>query len=291
MRAALWEVSPGALAALLNAGGPITKADLYTVTLLDGTVYRWSAADVAIAIAGSTWSLGPGLQRSRVTWSVGISVDTMQLTITDNVGTTINGQSLMAFIRSGGLLGAQVQVDRAFWGVGQTGPVGTLLWFVGRVGEIDSASRFDSTLIVKSPLELLDVQVPREVYQPGCLNTLFDSACGLTRAAFLVNGTVTGASIVANTTFAHGLGQAAGWFDLGVVRFTSGANAGISRTVKQHSIGSIKVLQPLPFPVAAGDAFSIYPGCDKTLATCTAKFANKARFRGHPYIPVAETVT
>jgi uncharacterized phage protein (TIGR02218 family) len=53
----------------------------------------------------------------------------------------------------------------------------------------------------------------------------------------------------------------------------------------------ITVLQPLPAAVVSGDAFEIYPGCDKTKATCENKFANLIRFRGYPFIPAPETVT
>jgi hypothetical protein len=43
--------------------------------------------------------------------------------------------------------------------------------------------------------------------------------------------------------------------------------------------------------VASGATFTVRAGCDKTQGTCTTKFSNLARFRGMPYIPVAETVT
>jgi uncharacterized phage protein (TIGR02218 family) len=291
MRTALWETAPGALAELLNARRPIERADLYTLTLTDGTVYRWSGSDIAIAGNGSTWQLGPGITRNRLKWSVGVAVDTMVVTLTDIRGTTLNGQGLMAFIAAGGLIGARLQVDVAFWaGLGAPAPTGALLWFAGRIAEVHSVTRWEASINVKSDLELLDVMVPRDVYQPGCLNTVYDPACGRSRAAFTVTGAATVGSSQARTVFGHALAQAAGWFDLGVVTFTSGANAGISRTVKQHTSAQLKVLQPLPFPVQAGDTFAVYPGCDKTVGTCMTKFNNVDRFRGHPYIPVPETV-
>lgn len=290
MRTPLWETSPGALVALLNSGAPLSLADLYTITLLDGTVYRWSGHDLPHTLDGHTWSLGPGFSRDRLKWTVGVAVDSMSLTITDNLATLINGQGLIAFIRAGGLRGATIQVDRAFWGIDDAGPVGTLLWFIGHVAEITEITRHEAQLNVKSPLEGLDVQVPRDVYQPGCLNTLYGAACGVDRTAFVIAGTVTVASSAARTVFGHGLAQPAGWFNLGVVTMTDGANAGISRTVKQHTSTQIQALQPWPFAVTVGTSFSIVPGCDKTVQTCDAKFSNKPRFRGQPYVPVADTI-
>ena len=34
-----------------------------------------------------------------------------------------------------------------------------------------------------------------------------------------------------------------------------------------------------------GDTFSVFAGCDKTFATCKAKFDNALNFRGFPHLP------
>ena len=292
MRAPLWETAPGALAALLNARGPLDKADLYTVTLAGGAVLRWSGHHVALNAGGHLFTLGPGLVRSRVRFATGIEVDTLNLTVITDAArpVPIGGTPLLQYIRQGGLNGARVQLERAFAGPGAAGPVGTLLWFTGRVADVQ-VHRYEARLSIKSDLELLNVMVPRDVYQPGCLNTLYDAACGVSRAAMQVAGAATGASDATRTIIPHALGQAAGWFDLGVLTFTSGPCAGVSRTVKRHTAGTLTVLQPLPAAVASGNTFTVLPGCDKLQATCSGKFGNLPRFRGHPYIPMAETVT
>jgi uncharacterized phage protein (TIGR02218 family) len=292
MRTALWETSTGALAALLNSGAPLTKADLFTLTLAAGTVYRWSGCDVALSGGGNTWTLGPGLKRTAVKFATGVQTNSMTVTVTDNVGTTISGNALIPFIQRGGLYGARMQVDKAFWGVADAGPVGALLWFEGRVADT-VCDRYGAEITVNSDLELLDVMVPRNVYQAGCLNTLFDSACGLSQASNTVTGTAATALDATGTLFGTVMSQANHFFDLGVVTFTTGLNAGISRTVKAYYYGTLcgmTVVQPWPFAVAVGDAFAVYPGCDKTQPTCTSKFSNLVHFRGMPYIPVPETV-
>jgi uncharacterized phage protein (TIGR02218 family) len=288
MRTALWERSPGALAALLNSRVPLNKPDVYTLTLVDGTVFRWSGSDVAITGNGHTWALGPGLKRSRLRQVIGVSVDDLHVTITDNIGTLINGQKLMAFIRAGGMVGARLQVDRVFWGVGDSAPVGALLWFAGNVS-VPGGDRYSADLVVQSDLIRLNVQVPSEVYQMSCRNTVYDSACTLARATYQVNGTATSATDGGRVTFTSALAQASGYFDMGTIQMTSGANAGLWRTVKTYAGGVFTVLSPWGFPVAIGDTFQVVPGCDGSQATCTSKFANVIHFRGHPYIPVPET--
>ncbi|MBE7190375.1 phage BR0599 family protein, partial [Jatrophihabitans endophyticus] len=48
---------------------------------------------------------------------------------------------------------------------------------------------------------------------------------------------------------------------------------------------SLALAYPLTAAPAAGDAFTVYQGCDHRLATCQTQFANQANFRGFPFIP------
>jgi len=40
----------------------------------------------------------------------------------------------------------------------------------------------------------------------------------------------------------------------------------------------------LPEPPAAGDAITVYQGCDHTMGTCGTKFDNLANFRAFPFV-------
>jgi len=302
MRTPSWERPPGALAELLNSRTAVGCIDLYTFTLPGGQVLRWTGGDQAVTVNGATWSLGPGLQRGRTRLSVGIEVDSLEVTAFEGVGgaqaVQIAGTPLLPYIARGGFEHARMSLERGFLPIehmARLNPpvVGTLLWFTGRVAETQG-DRTQQKLTIKSDTELLDVMVPTEVYQPGCSNTLYDGACGVNRHAMSVAGVSISAGDATRTRFIHALPQPAGYFDLGVVRFTSGPNTGVSRTVKrqtgQGNAGELVVLQPFPFAITAGDAFVIYPGCNKTQATCEGKFKNLIRFRGKPYVPAAETV-
>lgn len=290
MRTPSWETSPGALAALFNEFGPLIKADAWTVTLKNGTVLRWSGAADPLLLGSRLFVLGPGIERTLMKWRVGISSDSLTMTLTDIEGTLIGGQSLPAVIRAGGLIGAQVQLERVYWRPTDAGPVGALLWFLGDVEEPEG-DRYAATIRVASFTKRLEVAVPRDVYQTQCSNQVFDPRCGLSAAAYTVAGVVTAGTTGFRTTFGHALGQPDGWGSLGIVAMTTGANAGISRTCKQQTTTQIVALQPWPFPVVPGDTFTLRAGCDRLKATCeSAKFNNKPRFRGRPYIPAPETV-
>lgn len=292
MRIPTWEVSTGALAALFTSGVPLFKADAWTFTLADGTVLRWSGADVPLIFNSRTFALGPGITRGQIKWRVGITSDTLNVALTDILGTTINGQGLAAFIRARGLYNAQVRLERVFAPASTMTLTGALLWFVGDVDDVEG-DRHEARLTVASFTKRLEVSVPRDVYQTQCSNQLFDKRCTLSRATFTVTGAATSGTDSFRSTFSVSSpgGKPTGWADLGRITMTSGPNAGISRTCKKHTTTSIQVLQPWPFAVTTGETFSLEAGCDRMKATCEgSKFSNVIHFRGQPFIPAAETV-
>lgn len=296
MRTALWETSSGALADLLNSRVPMDMADAWTLTLSGGTVLRWSGSAVPIVANGQVWSLGPAISRSGAAWKVGVEVQRLRVTLWDAAGGTVGGLPLLQWLRAGGLAGAWVQLDRLFRPAGAADWTGALAWFRGSVSDIESLDRHSVSLSVASPLELLNVQVPAEVVQAQCLNTLFDGRCGLARSTWRRTGSVVLASdsrrLVCTLSDAQSVTQ---WYQLGILRMTSGANAGVQRTVREHvqtaQGGVVTVMRPWPAPLAVGDQWEALPGCNKTLAMCTDKYANRARFRGLPFVPTPDTVT
>ena len=129
--------------------------------------------------------------------------------------------------------------------------------------------------------------MPRNVYTAGCIHTVFDGGCGLIKASFANPSAALSGST--NRVLLCELAQAPGYFDLGTVTFTSGANAGVTRTIKAYAVGAISLSYPLKTAPAVGDSFIAYPGCDKRMAeTCSAKFGNLPNYRGFPFIPVPE---
>jgi uncharacterized phage protein (TIGR02218 family) len=293
MREPSWETSPGALIALLNSVSPgqLVMEDLFTITLTSGTTLRYTSADRDITANGNTWAIGPLISRGKTKLTVGVDVDTMSMTVAADSTVTVNGVPMMSFIAAGGLDNARITLERVFAASRASAWVGAVELFSGRPGDID-CNRYEATFSVRSMLDLLTSRVPRNIYQAGCGNTLYDGACGISRAGRGVSGAATGPTDAARTSFlAAALQGVDGYFDLGVVTMTSGANAGHSRTVKSHAAYRLTVISPWPFAVAAGDTFNAFPGCNKTKDQCAAKFNNLARFRGFPFIPVPETVT
>lgn len=280
--------SPG-LIALLNSSQQFIMADLYTFVLIGGTVLRYTGAEGMLMVGGSVFDGTTILiDRSKIRTVIGVEVDTLDLTIQALPTHLIGSTPFLTALKNGALDGATVKVERCFMPTWGDTSLGTVILFSGRVADME-VGRTEAKVRVNSDLELLNIQMPRNLYQPGCLNTLYDGACTLAKASFGVAGTV-GAGSTRNL-LSNGLAQAAGWFDMGTVTITSGVNAGVSRSVKQYSPGVLALMNPLVSACAPGDTFTVYAGCDKAQATCSAKFNNLANFRGFPYVPVPESVT
>ncbi len=281
-----------ALQALFDTSQQLAVANLYTITLSGGAVLRYTDHDQVVTVDGTSWLLGPGLESNNLKMSIGVEVDTMQLGIYGQADTLMNGKPVMPFINFGGLDGAKVQSWRCFSAMPGDAWVGRIHRFTGYVSDIDRPSKVRADVTVRNIFERLNVKIPANVYQPGCLAHVYDAQCGVNRAAFTTSATVTtGTTGLRLQITASGLTQAAGYFSLGAVRFTSGGNAGVLRTVRLHEAGGvITFMQPLPVPVMAGDSIQIYPGCDQTKPTCVNKFSNGQRFRGQRFIPSASTV-
>ena len=82
----------------------------------------------------------------------------------------------------------------------------------------------------------------------------------------------------------------AGWFTGGILSWVSGANSGTIARVLRHGGGQIELAVTTRLATEVGDAFLLSAGCDKSFATCGAKFANRINFRGFPHMPGADAI-
>ncbi len=164
----------------------------------------------------------------------------------------------------------------------------------GAVGQI-RRGRMAFVAEVRSLAHVLGQTVGR-TFQAGCDARLGDARCGIDLENAIYKGTGIVTDLLRDRAFmASGLsGFDAGWLTSGTLTWTTGANVGRITEVLSHGLdGSIATLTLLEAPVlqiAEGDSFIARAGCDKRIATCSAKFANIANFRGFPNIPGQDAV-
>lgn len=276
----------GALIALLGSSSTFIMADLFTITLLGGTVLRYSAAPTALVANGFTFALGPKFERSKTKLAIGTQVDELDVKVYPEPTDMIGGTPFLQAAWQGQLDGALLTLERAFMPTyGDTSP-GTIVLFSGRISDVD-ASRTGVDIKCRSHLELLNIQMPRRLWQSACTHVFGGPMCLFDRSS-LAGAFAVGAG--STTTVLTNAPVSTTPFAQGTVTGASGANAGSSRTIAVFTSGvSILVKPAFLSPVAPGDLFNLLPGCDRTIGTCTNVFNNAAHFGGFPYIPTPES--
>ena len=170
----------------------IAFADCYTFALTGGATLTYTNADVPVDYAGNRFlANGPLVSGLKYRAATGLNVDRQEITIAARPGDLTSGAAFLVALRDGAFDGAMVQRDRVFFSdfLGGTLVDGVTL-FYGRVSTVDEVGRTKAKLTVANELVLLDIDMPRNIFAPTCLHTLFDLGCGLPAGAFSTNGVV-----------------------------------------------------------------------------------------------------
>lgn len=281
-----------ALAAWLPTARQIQIVELLTVTKPSGAVWRY-ATSVDNVVDGTTVYLGSassgGLlwSRSQLTFKAGIELGDCKVTIQARTTDLINALTPAAAMRARIWDDTTLLLSRAYFDA--SGVLkGVLPRYQGQLAPVTLRDG-DLEMTLKPPSQSFNRAVP-PVFQSACLNTLYDSGCGIVRAAWTVSGTTQASSTAA--LILTGRAEPAAYFTGGVIEFASGVLLGLARTVRIHAAdGSVSFFNPFPSAPAVGDSFTLTPGCDRTLGSSgCAKYSNRLRFRGAPFIPKPETV-
>lgn len=261
--------------------------DLVTITPVVGAAIYLTNADLDLTVSSITYSHNTfGFKRSSTKIHIGLQVDEMDFSMFDFGSNTVAGVSIYEACANGYFDNAHIKVQRLFKYPDQNADY--LVWlFEGNVANANPM-RHNISFKVKSELEKLNLPVPRNLYQPTCVNTLYDTNCAVVKATYTKTGTVS--SVASKSVFSGTLSTTptSGLYDLGYVTFTSGANNGLSRSIKTQTgttTATMTLYYPLPYTIANADTFSITQGCDKTYDGGCTKFANTAAFRGFDFIP------
>jgi uncharacterized phage protein (TIGR02218 family) len=269
----------------LNTSDKFILADLYVITLTNSTVLRLTNFDINLTYDSNTYT-SSNLERDKIKQNTGFSVDSLDFIIYSDSSIVINGFTFNQALHYGLFDGAKVQIYKAYLNTDYS-VIGAINLFYGSLS-INSITNTKAELQITSITDILNTKLPRNLYQAACSNTLFDTACSVQKSTYKVSGI---AGPECTKVFVHaGLLAANNYFNQGVILFTSGQNINIKRTVKKYAAGNVLLIKYLPYTPAEGDTFDIWPGCDKTKATCQGRFNNLTNFRGFPFIPRSETV-
>ncbi|HEY1615127.1 MAG TPA: DUF2163 domain-containing protein [Rhizomicrobium sp.] len=275
------------LIAFLAARTPCHMGDLFTVQLLDGTAWRWTAYDRSLVVGGQTWLCArdgaPLVSRNRFAVRNTVEVPELELRLAAQDALLSN---LKRQIHNGLFDGARIELDRAFMPVPGDTSLGAVLLFNGRQSNavIDAEG---VTLTAKGDNVLMNQQAPRNLYQTTCLHTFCDAGCALSESAFALGGNAGAGSTAGNVTWGV-IPTNPALYTLGKLTMLDGAAAGQICTVRLATNTGLSLTYPLYNAPSAGDAFTVVQGCDRNMTTCQNTYNNLQHFRGYPFVPQAE---
>ncbi len=251
-------------------------ARICVITRADGTVKRFAESDEAIVVDGDTFSVVPGLQISAVKHTSNGETPSCQIAAVHTVGGVFN----TADIDLGLYDGATVQiyiVDRL--NLSQKG-----LLFTGSIGNTAYSVENQVVFDVQGPSVSAKILMTQK-RSPMCRTDWGSTLCGVNRALYAVSTTVgvVGGDGSFSFTVTGSLAQVDGWFNQGLLVKASGYKLVIANW--SQSTQTITSYKPSSLLLTAGDAITLYPGCDKTLTGANGcfKFSNQLNFVGEPH--------
>lgn len=256
-----------------------TLCHCWRVERRDGRVFGFTDHDRPLTVGGQAHEPQSGFTQTEARASLGMAVDAV------DVEGALSSETLREDEIAAGLFdGASVETLLVDW-MRPSRFVSLRKAVIGRI--VRSDGRFVAEL--ESRAASLD-QPNGRYLRRVCDARLGDGRCGvdLSKAGFKATGEVLAIAAPA-TILVSGLGSfGAGWFTFGEIAFSSGALEGRTLAIIEHASDGEDARLVLPAAEAMpepGDAFSVVAGCDKRFATCKAKFANPANFRGFPHLP------
>ena len=265
--------------------GTTTLSWCWRISRADGATLGFTDHDRVLIFDGTAFEPESGFAASEIRSGSDLAVDAQ-----DATGVLTSDRITETDILDGRWDNAEVELWRVNW----ADTTQRVLMRRGAVGQI-RRGRMAFVAEVRSLAHVLGQTVGR-TFQAGCDAALGDARCGIDLDNFAYKGSGVITDIFRDRAFlTSGLaGFEAGWFTSGTLTWTSGANAGRIAEVLGHdladSIATLTLLEAPVRPIAEGDSFVARAGCDKRIATCGAKFANTANFRGFPHIPGQDAV-
>lgn len=282
----------GAYVAATHVPCLTTRCQCWKITRADGTVYRFTTHDEIVTLYGEQYTPCDGLAASAIDSSMtstgndASDVEVLGLLTDDHVSA--------ADVADGLFDGAKFEAWRVGWGEAAEIPQ-RLVKGILSSSTVESASYKAQVL---TPATRLSQQPLLDVHTAGCRWELGDSRCKVNLPALEVAGAATATATLNAVSQLHrrrfqdtSRVEANGYFTLGTLTWTSGANTGRSSEVKTFTAGVITLWSPMPHPIQVGDAYVMVPGCNKLKDTCKTKYANYINFGGFPDVPGQDAIT
>ncbi len=250
----------------------------WTIARADGVTIGLTDHDRDVVIDGLVHRAAPGMVPSAIKRTEGLEADTM-----DIAGALTSAAIGERDLLAGRWDGARVRLSAVDWGSGEVvAALGS-----GTIGAVETqGDGFAAEL--RGAAAALDRPVAEET-APACRAELGDKRCRVAMAGrrrfarvVAVDGAVVTLDVVEPSANGWGLGR---------LRWLGGTNCGLESAIAASAGATATLRQKPSFAIEAGTLVEVIEGCDKTIATCAARFANAVNFRGEPYLPGIDLLT
>lgn len=260
------------------AGTLTTVALCWRIERRDGIAIGLTDHDHDLVIDGLLHRAAPGMTPSAITRTDTLEPDTM-----DVMGALSSAAITEDDLLAGRWDGARVTIFAVDW----TGNEGRVDLGEGTIGAVETRDTgFAAEL--RGASAVLERPVVEQT-SPECRAELGDSRCRVPLA---------GRRHIVRVTAAEGsrltldvAEPVVGAYALGLLRWIGGANGGLASAIMASDGNTVTLRSPPSLAVTPGTLVELIEGCDKSLATCAARFGNAANFRGEPYLPGIDLLT
>jgi uncharacterized phage protein (TIGR02218 family) len=256
-----------------------TIALCWRIERCDGIALGLTDHDRDLLIDGLVHRAAPGMTPSAIRRSDGLDADTMDIS-----GALTSAAITEADLLAGRWDGARVTLFAVDWsGADATRvPLG-----IGTIGAVETQQQ-GFTAELRGASAALDRPVV-ELTSPECRAELGDARCRVPLAGRRPMQRVIG--VDGQTVTLDAVEPSGDAYGGGLLRWIGGANSGLHGAIAASDGARVTLRSEPAMPVAAGDLVELIEGCDKSIATCAARFGNAANFRGEPYLPGIDLLT
>jgi uncharacterized phage protein (TIGR02218 family) len=263
-----------------HSGELTTLAFCWRVERRDGVCLGFTSHDRDLVIGGLAYRSAPGMLPSAVSISDDFDASTLDVSgalTSDSIGE--------ADLAAGRWDRAAVSLFLVDW---EDSGGERLALARGELGDVTvKANGFEAEL--RGGAALLERAVAEQT-SPECRAELGDRRCRVDMAGRVRVTRVTAApaeDVVIVAEAPGGPGACAS----GRLRWIGGANSGLESAIVSSEGVELRLQEPPPMAIEAGDVVEIREGCDKSFGTCRARFANAENFRGEPHLPGMDLLT
>lgn len=258
-------------------------AACWKVTRRDGQVFGFTTHVESISFGGVFYEGASGFLQTAIDATDTLGVDNLEVT-----GALSSARITAVDLQAGRWDSATLEIFLLNY---QDLTIGQNVQFTGTIGNV-TTGRLAFSVEQRGLTQPLSQNRGR-IVSNQCDAILGDARCKVNLVPFTRTGSV--ASPANGRSFIDtARTEADGYWAGGNLTMTSGLSAGFPMEIKTSTaVGALTLVLPMPFGIAAGDTYTMTPGCNHLLkladgsygGDCKVKFANVINFRGFPEVP------